>query len=375
MSTHPFSGIRVLDFSQGVAGPHCGMLFALYGADVIKVEPPEGDWSRPLGTSDGTMSALFAAYNQGKRGLALDVRKTDEHALARELVRGADVLIENYRPGVGERLGLDYETLSSDNEKLIHVSISGFGLAGPESHRPATDSILQAYCGLVNLNRGLDGVPHRIRFPAIDHVTGLYAFQAAIVALVSRGMSGRGQHLDTSLFQSTVAFQGGKILDHHASGGHAPEEPYSPLGIYPTKDGLISISTVRERHFRDLCTILGCRELANDPRFESNDRRMQRIDELNTILAEHFEQRTTDDWARRLTAQGIMNSTIRTYDELLADEHVAESDAIRMVAQPGLDQVPIARVPGTANSYKRPAPRLGEHNAEILDELAKLRHG
>ena len=367
----PFEGIKVLDFSQGIAGPHCGMLFALYGADVIKIEPPEGDWSRPLGTVIDGMSAIFVAYNQGKRGLTVDLLSEDGVSTAHELVRRSDVVIENFRYGVIDRLGLGRTTLKEIQPKLVHVAISGFGQSGPDRVRPATDSILQAHAGLVSLNRGIDGLPHKVRFPAIDHVTGLYAFQAASMALITRERQGQdqGQYLDISLLQSTIVFQGAKILDHHVTGGNAPEEQYSPIGIYPTRDGSLAVSTIRQRQFRDLCDVLGCAELEADPRFLDIGERMKHVDELNALLALKFASRTTQDWSRRLTEKGVMNSPVRDYSELLDDKHVKSTELIHWFEQPGFARVPLARVPGADVDWPLPAPALGEHNEEILAEL------
>ncbi len=365
----PFEGTRVLDFSQGIAGPHCGTLFALYGADVIKLEPPEGDWSRPLGTVIDEMSAMFVAYNQGKRGLVLDLRSEDGLAIARDLVRRSDIVIENFRPGVIDRLGLGWTTLKEIQPKLIHVAVSGFGQSGPDCDRPATDTILQAHAGLVALNRGVDKLPHKVRFPAIDHVTGLYAFQAAVMSLITRERRGQGQYLDISLLQSTIAFQGAKILDHYVTGGNAPEEQYSPIGIYPTRDGSLAVTTIRERQFRDLCDVLGGPELATDPRFSEIRLRMKHAEELNALLALKFADRTTQDWSQRLTKKGLMNSRVRDYGELLDDAHVKATNLIHWFEQPGFANVPLSRVPAADVDWVRPAPALGEHNGEILAEL------
>jgi len=371
----PYDGIRVLDFSQGVAGPHCGMLFALYGADVIKIEPPEGDWSRPLGTVIDGMSAIFVAYNQGKRGLVLDLATQDGVSIVHDLVRGSDVVIENFRHGVIDRLGLGWTTLKEIQPKLIHVAISGFGQTGPDRTRPATDSILQTHAGLMALNRGIDGLPHKVRFPAIDHVTGLYAFQAAAMALMTRDREGRGRYLDISLLQSSIAFQGVKILDHHVTGGNPPEDQYAPIGIYPTRDGSLAVSTIRQRQFRDLCEVLGCAELESDPRFNEIGERMKHVEELNALLALEFATRTTAEWSRRLTEKGVMNSPVRDYSELLDDAHVKSAALIHWIGQPGFAQVPLARVPGADVDWVFPAPALGEHSDEILAELGSRAGG
>src|SRR5207244_1870356 len=180
----PYKGLRVLDFGQGIASPYCAMLLGVYGAEIIKVEPPEGDWSRFLGTTYGSHTALSAVYNRGKRSLCLDVKHKDGIAIAKRLARDSDVLIEGFRPGVAARLGLGYEELSRDNPGLIYLSISGFGQSGPYSKRPGSDSVAQAFSGLVSINAGTDGVPHRVGTTISDVVTGVYAFQAIATALI-----------------------------------------------------------------------------------------------------------------------------------------------------------------------------------------------
>src|ERR1700754_1706073 len=195
----PYRGLRVLDFGQGVASPYCGALLASYGADVIKVEPPEGDWSRRLGTTYGTHSALSAVYNRGKRSLCLDLKKSNALEVARHLAAQCDVFIEGFRPGVAARLGLGYDTLRQDNARLIYLSVSGFGQNGPYAERPCTDSVAQAFSGLVSVNVGNDKVPHRVGATISDVATGVYAFQAVSTALFARAAVGTGRWIDVSL--------------------------------------------------------------------------------------------------------------------------------------------------------------------------------
>ena len=195
----PYRGLRVLDFGQGIASPYCAMLLGVYGADVIKVEPPEGDWSRYLGTTYGNHTTLSAVYNRGKRSLCLDLKHKDGIAIAQRLAREADVLIEGFRPGVAARLGLGYESLSRDNPGLIYLSVSGFGQSGPYSKRPGSDSVAQAFSGLVSINVGTDGTPHRVGTTISDVVTGVYAFQAISTTLFARASVGTGRWIDVNL--------------------------------------------------------------------------------------------------------------------------------------------------------------------------------
>jgi crotonobetainyl-CoA:carnitine CoA-transferase CaiB-like acyl-CoA transferase len=232
----PYRGLRVLDFGQGIASPYCAMLLGVYGADVIKVEPPEGDWSRFLGTTYGSHTTLSAVYNRGKRSLCLDMKHKDGIAIARRLARDCDVLIEGFRPGVAARLGIGYEELSPDNPGLIYLSVSAFGQSGPYSKRPGSDSVAQAFSGLVSINVGNDGTPHRVGTTISDVVTGVYAFQAIATTLFARATVGTGRWIDVNLCQSTSALLGHKVAEHILEGG-APRALNVPAGSYQTADG------------------------------------------------------------------------------------------------------------------------------------------
>jgi crotonobetainyl-CoA:carnitine CoA-transferase CaiB-like acyl-CoA transferase len=213
-----FEGLKVVDLSQGVAGPHCGMLLALNGADVVKVEPPEGDWGRAIGKRYGDFCAYFAAFNRGKRSLAVDLKQAAGLAVVRRLAAEADVVVENYRPGVLARFGLDYESVRASNSEVVFASITGFGPRGPRSRHPATDSILQAFSGLMSVNRDGGGTPQRIGVLVIDVVTGLYAYQAIATALYRRAVRGGGRHIETSLMEAIGAVQAGKMIEFHLEG-------------------------------------------------------------------------------------------------------------------------------------------------------------
>src|SRR3978361_414325 len=195
----PYRGLRVLDFAQGIPSPYCAMLLAVYGADVIKVEPPEGDWSRFLGTTYGNHTTLSAVYNRGKRSLCLDMKQKEAVAIAQRLARDCDVLIEGFRPGVAARLGIGYEELARDNPGLIYLSVSAFGQSGPYSKRPGSDSAGSAFCRLVLINVGNDGTPRRVGTTITDVVTGVYAFQAIATTLFARATVGTERCLPAPL--------------------------------------------------------------------------------------------------------------------------------------------------------------------------------
>ncbi len=220
----PFAGLKVVDLSQGVAGPHCGMLLALNGADVVKVEPLEGDWGRAIGRQWGDFSAYNIAFNRGKRSLAVNLKHPEGRSIVERLMHGADVVVENYRPGVLARFGLDYAAVTTHNPALVYTSITGFGQSGPNAGLPATDSILQSYSGLMSVNRDATGMPQRIGVLVIDVVTGLYAFQAVATSLYRRLRGGGGKHVSVSLMESIGAVQAGKMIEFHLEGpvGQAP---------------------------------------------------------------------------------------------------------------------------------------------------------
>lgn len=370
----PYAGLTVLDLSQGIAGPHCGMLLAQYGADVVKLEPLEGDWLRELDMPP-EYPVVFLVFNRGKRSIAVDLRAPEGADVAKRLAADADVILESFRPGVAARLGLGYDEVRRDNPGAIYLSVSGYGADGPWRERPATDAVMQAFSGLMNFNRAGDGEPKRVRMAPIDVAAGLYAFQSVSTALYARAAGGgdRGRRIDISLMQVAAAFQAAKIAEHHASGGNPSEDYAFPLGRFPTADGYISISTMRDGQFRTLCEALDIGDAAADARFASNTRRLENRDALFVILADKLRRRSTEEWMLDLTARGIMNAKAQTYDEFLRHPHVAASGAVTWVPRQGGGEVPIVAIPGMAapapDGPLVHAPRLGQHGSEILAEL------
>ncbi|MGY2805667.1 MULTISPECIES: CaiB/BaiF CoA transferase family protein [unclassified Bradyrhizobium] len=364
----PFRGLRVLDFGQGVASPYAGYLLAANGADVIKVEPPEGDWSRRLGTTYGSHSALSAVYNRGKRSLVLDLKKPEAIATARKLAATADVLVEGFRPGVMDRLGLGYDALSRDNSRLIYLSISGFGQDGPYAQRPCSDSVGQAFAGLVAVNVGADGIPHRVGATLSDVCTGLYGFQAISTALFARNAVGNGRHIDVSLSQSTAALLGHKFAEHVLEGG-APRLLNVPAGSYRTSDGWIMVTLVTEAQYGRLCSALQREDLARDPRFASFALRADCADELAAELQKVFPTDTTASWLKRLHASDLIADRILNPSEWVANEQVEATRGALRTETPNVGGVVAARTPGKAADLEgdlRPAPDVGQDSATIL---------
>jgi len=366
----PYRGLRVLDFGQGIASPYCAMLLGVYGADVIKVEPPEGDWSRYLGTTYGNHTTLSAVYNRGKRSLCLDMKNKDGIAIAQRLAQNCDVLIEGFRPGVAARLGLGYENLSRDNPGLIYLSISGFGQSGPYSKRPGSDSVAQAYSGLVSINLGNDGTPHRVGTTISDIVTGVYAFQAIATTLFSRAAVGTGRWIDVNLAQSTAALLGHKVAEYILEGG-APRALNVPAGSYQTSDGWMMVTLVNEPQYKRLCGAIEREDLANDPRFADFAKRADTADALIPQLREIFLKQPTGAWLTRLHAADIIAERILNPGEWLRNVHVEATKAAVCQETPGVGAVYRPRTPGIASLSEdklRPAPDVGQDSYAVLME-------
>src|SRR5215217_7301903 len=364
----PYRGLRVLDFGQGIASPYCAMLLGVYGADVIKVEPPEGDWSRYLGTTYGSHTTLSAVYNRGKRSLCLDLKHGDGLAIARKLAKESDVLIEGFRPGVAARLGIGYEELSRDNPGLIYLSVSAFGQSGPYSKRPGSDSVAQAFSGLVSINVGNDGTPHRVGTTISDVATGVYAFQAIATALFARATVGTGRWIDVSLIQSTAALLGHKVAEHVLEGG-APRALNVPAGSYQTSDGWLMVTLVNEPQYKRLCAAIERDDLASDPRFADFAKRADAADALIPQMREVFLTQTSEVWLARLHAADIIAERILTPGDWLHNVHVKATKAAVCQDTPGVGLVFAPRTPGFAGLSEDqlcPAPDIGADSRAVL---------
>lgn len=367
-----YSGLNVLDFGQGIAAPYCAMLLAMHGAAVVKVEPPGGDWSRGLGTAYGDHTAMSAHYNRGKRSLALDLKAPAAREVALALARRADIVVENNRPGVMGRLGLDYPALSAINPRLIYVSISGFGQDGPYAALPCTDSVAQAFSGLVALNAGEDGAPHRVGAIIIDTLTGLYAAQALAVALYARERRRIGTRIAVSLAECGAAILGHKLAEHVLEDG-APMVLNVPTGAYRTADGgWVMIALIREEQFSRLVAALGQPELAADPRYANFAARAAHAAPLFTALRAVIAGETTASCLDKLRAADILADRINGFDDWLADPHVVATGGAVPVTPADMPGFKVPRTPGIPPGLDRalsPAPRIGEHGTAILAEL------
>lgn len=369
----PFAGLKVVDLSQGIAGPYCAMLLAQYGADVVKVESiGDGDWARALGVRYGNHTAYSIIGNLGKRSVALDLKTTAGKDLLWRLLDGADVFIEGFRPGVIARLGFDYEAVSARVPRLLYLSISGFGQTGPLAERPAMDPVLQAYTGLMVENRGEDGIPHRVPVIVVDMSTALYAFQALSAALYARRDASHGRYIDVSLMQAATALQSIRLMACHLEGG-TMRPGGVPGGVFKTADGWMSIIAINDRDWQALCGVLDRPELAADSRFTDAASRQRNDVALYAIVRPAIAAQPSDHWAARLATARIMHERLNSYAEFMAQPQVEATNLIHWLTQPGVAQpVPIPALPGmqmpTDGTPGATAPVRGQHTDAVLRE-------
>lgn len=365
----PYAGLRVLDMSQGLAGPYCAGLLGMQGASVIKVEPPEGDWIRTAGGGREGLTSLAIMGSLGKRSACIDAAKAEGRALLLRMARAADVFVQNFRPGVIERLGLSYEVLAKDNPALVYVSITGFGASGPDARKPATDSVLQAFTGMAHINRDAEGTPRRIPFLIPDTVTGVYAAQAVGGALFARARTGRGRHVEVSLMEACAALQAAPILDAMLSDGKPAAPITVPSGIFRTRDGHITVTSLNEAMFASLMNVLGLADLASDPRFAMLEERKANAAVLNLEVSRRLCEDDTAHWLRVLAAADVLCAEAGNYDAFRAAPQTKHMQTFCEVDQFPFGALPLPRVPGGRRDWPLgPAPRIGEHTLEILAE-------
>lgn len=371
----PLSGLLVADFSRILAGPYATMLLADLGADVVKVESPGGDdtrsWQPPV--RDG-VSTYYLAVNRNKRSIALDLKDPSDLAAAQELARRADVLVENFRPGGLARFGLDYETVAAGNPRLVYASISGFGSGPGGAALPGYDLIVQAISGLMSLTGDPSGEPYRAGISVFDVMAGLHATIGVLSALNLRHETGHGQHVEVNLLSSALsglvnqssAYVAGGVVPLRMGNSHPSLFPYEPL---PCADGELIITAGNNGQFRKLVEVLGVPELADDPRFDRNEKRTARREELRPLLVERLMTRTKLEWFRDIIAAGVPCGPINTVDAGIA---FAEDIGLDPVVTVG--DIPTVRNPitfsGSAASYRLPPPDLDEHGAELRKWLS-----
>jgi crotonobetainyl-CoA:carnitine CoA-transferase CaiB-like acyl-CoA transferase len=369
----PFAGLKVIDLSQGIAGPYCAMLLAQHGAEVIKVEGiGEGDWARTLGTRYGSHSAYSIIGNLGKRSIAVDLKKEAGKQVLWRLLKGADVFLEGFRPGAIRRLGFDYDSVAARESRLLYLSISGFGQSGPLAERPAMDPVLQAYTGLMIENRGEDGVPHRVPVIVVDMSTALYAFQALSAALYARRDETRGRYIDVSLMQAATALQSIRLMACHLEGG-TMRPGGVPGGVFQMADGWMSMVAINDRDWRALCVAMQIPALADDPRFATPAARLANDVALYAIVRPALAAEPWAVWSQRLTEARLMHERLNSYAEFLDQPHVRETGLIQWLTQAGLNRpVPVPALPGMLHQLdgtkRATAPVTGQDTTSILAE-------
>ncbi len=374
----PLAGIRVADFSRVLAGPLATMILADLGADVVKIERPgTGDDTRQWGPPFlGADAAYFLSLNRNKRSVELDLASDEGRAAARRLALASDVVVENFRPGLMSRFGLDHRTLSAERPGLVYCSLTAFGPDGESASRPGYDIIVQALSGLMSFTGHPGGEPTKVGVALLDVICGLYAANAIQAALLGRRATGRGALVSVSLFDASVAalvnqaanFLLGGVVPSPMGNQHPNIVPYQ---LFETADRPIILAAGNDRLFERTCEVIGRPDLATDERFATNEARVRHRDELIPPLAEAFATRTAADWLSALDASGVPCAPVRALDEVFASPEGAASvqevrdrtrGLLRLVADP-------IRVDGSTLPVRSPPPLLGEHTDEVLGEL------
>lgn len=364
----PYAGLKVLDLSQGIAGPLAAELLARQGADVIKVEGPEGDWIRGVGAGRDGMTANLVAGNLGKRSLAIDARDAECRDILRGIAAGVDVVVENFRPGVMTRLGLGWDALSPAHPSLVYCSISGFGATGPWVGKPGTDSVLQAWTGMANLNATPDGTPRRFPLLVPDTITAVFAAQAIGAALYERARTGVGRHLKLSLAECCLAFQAAPFLDlalFPDAGARLPT--IAPAGEFRGTDGWLVLACLDDAMFERLSTALGHPEWPGDARFAGGDARKRNLREINRLIGDVVAGATVAESLARLEAADVLCSRVNDYAAVAAHPQIAALGCLTEVDQAPFGPIQVPHLPGV-RELVRPAPAVGEHSRALLRE-------
>jgi CoA:oxalate CoA-transferase len=374
----PLSGVRVVDLTRVLSGPFCTMLLADLGADVIKVEAPEGDPIRGQGAMRNDLSWYFAAFNRNKRSVRLDLRQKEGREVLARLIQGADVLVENFRPGVLARLGFDDARLRALRPSLVTCSINGFGSVGPYRDRPAFDFIAQAMSGFMSVNGRPDDPPLRSGVPISDLISGLYAALSVTASVLRARATGQGQRAEVSLTNALVSMLAYIASDYFAAGSVPPrsgnDHPISaPYGLFATRDGEIAIAPPGDEFFGRLADALGESELKQDPLYATSAARVANRARINAIVGGKLAAHTTAHWVEVLNAAGVPCGPVYGVADVFRDPQIAAQEMVLEVPHPGRGIVRMLGFPmklaDTPCRVLRPAPELGEHTDEVLAEL------
>jgi len=375
-------GLVVLDLSRVLAAPYCGMLLADLGADVIKIETPgKGDDAREYPPFTNNESGYFMSLNRNKKSLTLNLKHEKGKAIFKKMVRDADVVLENYRPGTMKKLGLGYDTLKEINPRLVYAAISGFGQTGPYADKPAYDLIIQAMGGIMSLTAHPGGLPTRVGSAIGDIAAGMFGTIGILAALRARELTGRGQFVDVGMLDCQVGLLENAIARYKAT-GKAPlptgnrHPSITPFQAFPTKDYYVICAAGNNKLWETFCRAGGFEELIHDPRFENNRLRTENVAQLEEILFEVFRQKTTDEWIKIMEGVGIPCGPIFTVDKVVNDQQVRFREMVMEIEHPVAGKQLIHGVPmklsDTPGGIRQPAPTLGQHTHEILNKYGFL---
>jgi crotonobetainyl-CoA:carnitine CoA-transferase CaiB-like acyl-CoA transferase len=376
----PLSGIRVLDMTRYLSGPYATLLLAEMGADVVKIEEPEtGDDTRHIAPHQGGVSFYHSTVNRGKASVELDLKSEEGRRLVHAMIADCDVLIQNFRTGVAERLGFGYDTVAKLNPRLVYCSISGFGATGPQSRRAAFDLVVQAEAGIMSLNGESDRPPTKLGLPVADLSSGMFAVHGILAALVRRSRTGKGGLVEVSMMNSLLSLSVYNATRYFLS-GVSPKRMGSrhpgvvPYGPYAASDGQILLSTFSDRSWKRIVDAMDRPELADDPRFSTAKSRVLHRDECDALLLDIFSHFTSEEVVQRLGDAGIPCGVVRSLGEALDMEHASGSGAITDVEYPGeVGTMRMVRIPIKFDNEwcpAKPARALGQDNA-ILDRYRK----
>jgi crotonobetainyl-CoA:carnitine CoA-transferase CaiB-like acyl-CoA transferase len=371
----PLDGIRVVDLTRVLSGPFCTMMLGDMGAEVIKVETGDGDPIRAQGTLRDGFSWYYASFNRNKKSVLLDLRSEGGKAALARLIESADVLVDNFRPGVLAKMGFDKARLDALNPRLVSANVNGFGSTGPYVDRPAFDFIAQAMSGLMSVNGFEGGEPLRTAQPITDLVAGLYLAFGIVSALRARDLNGVGQHVEAAMVNGAISMMAYLASEFFVTGRLPPrtgnDHPLvAPYGLFRTADGEIAIAPSNDVILRKFLSTLGIEQLLDDPRYDTNEKRFARRAELHQLVDAQLGGDTSDGWINRLNSAGVPCGRVQNLAEVFADPQVVAQEMAIDVEHPDHGRVRMLGFPvklhGTPCEVRLPAPRLGEHTQEVL---------
>lgn len=378
----PLDGVRVLDFSHALAGPYCTMLLAEYGAEVYKLESRDGDMGRGWGPPfPGGVASFFLGLNRGKRGISIDLKQPEGLDLCLRLIDRMDVVVENFRPGAMDRLGLGYDALRRRNPRLVYCSISGYGQQGPSRDEAAMDLVMQAACGLLSITGTAAGESTRCGYGVTDVTAGLFSVIGVLLALRARETTGMGQHIDVSMLDCMISTMSSNYMSYLGSG--VVPRPMGtafptivPYRVYATGDGAVAIAIGSEKLWSAFCAAIGRSDLERHPLFAANADRIRNRETLEPILDAVFCDRGTAEWVERLQSAGIPASAVRNFEQVVEHPQSAAREMFPTREHPAAGAHRVTGTPvklsETPGGSAAPAPLLGEHSAEALSALLGL---